>query len=148
MVEASEERCFENLACYKHAQKLFDAAYRLANDLPDYEKFNMAAQLRRAALSILLNTAEGYGRYHYLDKLRFFYFARGSLCETLSIFVSANQVGYIDEEQLQWVREVEMHAEKSLNGYIRFIRKQKQGTNEYGTKYVHNENVNITDFDE
>ena len=57
--------------------------YRLAEQLPKYERYNLASQLRRAALSTVLNIAEGYGRYHFLDKLRFFYYARGSLFETL-----------------------------------------------------------------
>lgn len=146
MLDAHEKRHFENLECYKHSQKLLDAAYRLANDLPDYEKFIMATQLRRAALSTLLNIAEGYGRYHYLEKLRFFYFARGSLCETLSIFISANQLGYIGKEQIEWVREIEMNAEKSLNGYIRFIRKQKQGKDEFGKTYIAENDLGTNDL--
>ena len=142
MVEHKRNQGFENLACYQHALKLLSAAYRLAERLPPSERYNMADQLRRAALSALLNLAEGYGRYHFLDKLRFFYYARGSLCETLSIFISAHQIGYLDDEQLRWVRDTETEAEKSLNGYIRFVRKQKQGITEFGHKYVHDENVN------
>ena len=84
------------------ALRLFDAAYRLAARLPVHERYNLADQLDAAALSVLLNIAEGYGRYHYLDKLRFFYFARGSLCETLSGFIAAHQAGYIEDEQLAW----------------------------------------------
>lgn len=135
----SEQRNFENLACYKHAIKLYNAAYRMAEHLPVHERFNLASQIRRASLSTLLNIAEGYGRYHYLDKLRFFYYARGSLCETLSAFISARQANYIDDEQLGWVRDVETEAEKSLNGYIKFIRSRQQGGEEYGNKLIHDD---------
>jgi four helix bundle protein len=134
--EVQGEMGFEGLACYQHGLRLFDAAYRLAARLPTHERYNLADQLRRAALSVLLNIAEGYGRYHYLDKLRFFYFARGSLCETLSGFVAARQAGYIEDEQLAWVRSTEVETEKSLNGYINFIRKQQQGSTEYGHKLL------------
>ncbi len=58
------------------------------------ERDNLSAQLRRAACSILLNIAEGYGRYHYLDRLRFLYIAPGSLSETLSAFIIAQTLGY------------------------------------------------------
>jgi four helix bundle protein len=136
---AEQELGFENLACYQHSVKLYKAAYKLANDLPVCERYNLADQLRRASLSILLNIAEGYGRFHYLDKLRFFYFARGSLAETLSAFIAAYEVGYIDNTQLNWAREMDAQAQKSLNGYIAFQRKQKQGETEYGSKHVHEE---------
>ena len=136
MVDQGQVRDFEGLACYLFSLKLFQAAYQLANHLPDYERYNLADQLRRAALSVLLNIAEGYGRYHYLDKLRFFYIARGSLCETLSVFIASHRVGYTDDQQLAWVRQTEAEAEKSLNGYINFVRKQQQGKSEFGHKLV------------
>jgi len=127
---------FESLGCYQLSLKLYDAAYRLALNLPIYEKYNMADQLRRCSLSTLLNIAEGYGRYHYMDKLRFFSIARGSLCETLRAFVCAYQAGYIDESQLIWAREMETEAEKALNGYMGFIRRQKLGGDEFENKYI------------
>jgi four helix bundle protein len=119
--------------------KLLRAAYKLAKELPHYERYNLADQLRRASLSTLLNLAEGYGRYHYLDKIHFFYYARGSLCETLSAFISAHAIGYVGEEQLTLTREVEAEAEKSLNGYISFIRRQRQGDKEFGNQYIREE---------
>jgi four helix bundle protein len=134
--EKQKELGFETLNCYKLALKLLTASYKLSDELPAYERFNLADQLRRSALSILLNIAEGYGRYHYLDKLRFFYFARGSLCETLSSFIAASSIGYITDDQLKWVRETENEAEKALNGYIHYIREQQFGKTEYGSKFV------------
>jgi len=82
----------------------------------------------------LLNIAEGYGRYHYLDRLRFMYIARGSLAETKSAFVIAESLGYCNNEQLNWVTEIKDKIEKGLNGYCRFIRSQQQGKEEYGNK--------------
>ena len=91
--------------------------------------------MRKAAASVVLNIAEGYGRYHYLDSLRFYYIARGSLDEILSGFVICDEVGYTCEE-LPRQRELCHSALRSLNGYIRYIRKRQQGHQEYGDRLL------------
>ena len=136
-----EEARFEELRFYQAAIKLLKAAYRLAEQLPKYEKNNLASQLRRAALSTVLNIAEGYGRYHFLDKLRFFYYARGSLFETLSGFIAARAVGYVDDEQLAWTHQTTAEAGASLNAYINYIRDQKQGAQTFGEKHIQEPNL-------
>jgi four helix bundle protein len=138
-VDAGEAKTLEGLRCYQLALQLFDAAYRLAAASPDDEEYNLASQLRRAALSTVLNIAEGYGRYHYLDKLRFFYIARGSLFETRAAFAAARAVGYTTSEQQEWAHSTEAEALRSLNGYIAFIRRQRQGQEEFGSKAMHEE---------
>src|SRR5690348_7926433 len=89
-----EQRGFEDLDCYKLAQVVMKEAYRVAEMLPPQEKYNLSDQLRRAGVSIVLNIAEGYGRYHYLDSLRFYYIARGSLMEVLSAFIACDELKY------------------------------------------------------
>ncbi|MGK7896311.1 MAG: four helix bundle protein [Xenococcus sp. (in: cyanobacteria)] len=131
-----QERGFETLEFYQDSLKLLKASYRLAGKLPNYERYNLSDQLRRAACSIALNIAEGYGRYHYLDRLRFLYIARGSLAETLSAFIIAQTLGYCTDAQLDWSRELKQKIEKNLNGYCRFIRNQQQGGSEYGQQYI------------
>jgi four helix bundle protein len=91
--------------------------------------------MRRAAVSVALNFAEGYGRYHYLDSLRFYYTARGSLNEVLSGFISCDQLGYASG-MLPHQRELCHSAIRSLNGYIRYVRKQQQGCQEYGDRVL------------
>ncbi|QKQ73560.1 four helix bundle protein [Nostoc sp. TCL240-02] len=129
-----QHRGFESLDFYQDSLKLLKAAYRLANSLPGCERYNLSDQLRRAACSVLLNIAEGYGRYHYLDRLRFMYIARGSLTETKSAFIIAESLGYCNTEQLNWVSQLKDRIEKGLNGYCHFIRSQQQGKEEYGTQ--------------
>jgi len=143
-IEAEEKqpaRGIDDLKFYQLALKLLQAAYKMAAELPDYEKYNLAAQIRRAALSAVLSMAEGYGRYHYLDKLRFFYNARGSLSEVRSAFVSAHVIGYINAEQLKWACDTEADAQKSLNGYIGYLRRKKQGREEFGDKLIREDSV-------
>ncbi len=129
-----EQRGFEDLECYKLALEVLKRAYGLVKQLPDVERYNLADQIRRSATSATLNIAEGYGRYHYLDSLRFYYIARGSLMETLSGFVSCQTVDYIDQAELARLRQLVHSALRSLNGYIRYVRKQQQGHKEYGTR--------------
>ncbi len=130
------QRGFEDLECYRLALTVLRQAYGLAKRLPAVERYNLADQMRRSATSATLNIAEGYGRYHYLDSLRFFYIARGSLTETLSAFVSCEAVGYIDPGELDQLRELAHSALRSLNGYIRYVRNQQRGAKEYGNQLV------------
>ncbi len=75
---------FENLEFYKDSRSFYGLPTNWLLCCQTSQRYNLADQLRRAATSILLNIAEGYGRFHYLDRLRFLYIARGSLNETLS----------------------------------------------------------------
>lgn len=135
------ERGFEDLDCYKLALQVVRDAYDLAKRLPDCEKYDLARQLRRAASSATLNIAEGYGRYHYLDSLRFFYIARGSLSETLSGFITCQAVGYTSEADLDRQRELTHRTLQALNGYIRYVRKQQQGQKLFGNRLLHETEV-------
>ena len=134
-------RGFEDLDCYKLALQVVREAYDLAKRLPGYEKYDLARQLRRAASSVTLNIAEGYGRYHYLDSLRFFYIARGSLSETLSGFITCQAVGYTSEADLDRQRGLAHRALQALNGYIRYVRKQQQGQKLFGNRPLHETEV-------
>jgi four helix bundle protein len=135
-MDRQEQRGFEDLECYKLALRILKEAYSVAERLPATERYNLADQMRRSAASVTLNIAEGYGRYHYLDSLRFYYTARGSLSETLSAFVSCEAVGYIEQAELNRLRQLAHSALRSLNGYMRYIRKQQQGHTEYGNRLV------------
>lgn len=129
------QRGFEDLECYQLASQVLKEAYRVVKRLPAEEKYNLADQLRRASVSVVLNIAEGYGRYHYLDSLRFYYIARGSLNETLSAFIVCDQLQYIKEE-IGKQRELCHSALRSLNGFIRYVRNQQRGSKEYGDSAV------------
>jgi four helix bundle protein len=135
-MEKTEQRGFEDLECYRLALTMLKQAYGLAKRLPAVERYNLADQMRRSATSAMLNIAEGYGRYYYLNSLRFFYIARGSLMETLSAFVSCEAVGYITSDELAALRQLAHSALRSLNGYIRYVKNQQQGQQEYGDQAI------------
>src|SRR5512143_689095 len=131
----NEQRGFEDLECYQLALSVVREAYQVAQRLPSEERYNLADQLRRAGVSVTLNIAEGYGRYHYLDSLRFYYIARGSLHEVLSGFITCDRVSLMTGE-VPRQREICHSALRALNGYIRYVRGQRQGHQEYGERMV------------
>jgi len=114
------------------------AGIRVIQKLPPEEKYNLGLQMRKASTSVAFNIAEGYGRYHYLDCLRFYYIARGSLDETLSGFITCDVLGYTRGD-LPDQRRLCHNALRSLNGYIRWVRGQQQGHQEYGNRAFHEE---------
>ncbi len=100
--------------------------------LPITEKWNLNSQLRRSALSVAANIAEGHGRYYFQDNVRFCYLARGSLEETLSHLTFAVQANLIPREIYeQFVCDGD-ELGKMLNSYIAFLKKNKQGAGEPG----------------
>ncbi len=78
---AKRFRTFEDLEAYKAAREFRKAMYAVGRRLPDFEKLELASQIRRAAVSLTNNIAEGHGRFHYLDQIKFMLQARGSLEE-------------------------------------------------------------------
>jgi four helix bundle protein len=133
-----DQNGFEDLECYQLALKVLRESYAVAHLLPVEEKYNLSDQLRRAATSTVLNIAEGYGRYHYLDSLRFYYIARGSLSETLSAFIACAEIG-LGTGSLSDRRQLCHSALRSLNGYIRYVREQQRGRAEFGDRALHEE---------
>ena len=104
--------------------------------MPVSEKYNLADQLKRAASSVPANIAEGHGRYHFLDNVRFCYMARGSLTEVQSHMVLSRELGYLSDEIYN---RMTTHAEsigKQLNNYIAYLKRSKQGEKDYPAGYT------------
>jgi four helix bundle protein len=134
-------RGFEDLECYQLALRVMVNAHELAKKLPTEEKYDLVVQVRKSSKSTPANIAEGYGRHHYLDSLKFYSNARGSLSETRSHFISAHMLGYIDQVYFAALYALTQHAEKSLNGYMTYVRKQRAGEDLYGSKKIQEESV-------
>src|SRR2546426_4198999 len=77
-------RTFEDLEVYQVAREFRKKMYGVTRQLPDFEKFELASQICRAAVSLTNNMAEGHGRYHFADQVRFFLGSRGSLQELVA----------------------------------------------------------------
>ncbi len=96
--------------------------YKVAKILPVEEKFGLAGQIRRAAVSLTNNIAEGHGRYHYPDQIRFNLQARGSLEELSDDLNVCEDEEYETAAQLADLKVQGWRVHQVLNGYIRFLR--------------------------
>ena len=141
-------RGFEDLDCYRLALDVVVNAHAFARTLPPEEKYDMVAQVCRAAKSITANIAEGYGRYHYLDSLKFYSNARGSLEETLAHLINARALGYAEQKYFEDFYALIRQTEKALNGYMAYIRKQRAGDDLYGARTAREESAGYTSIED
>lgn len=86
----SEIRNFKDLLAWQKAMDFVEECYRLTQAFPSHEKFGLAGQLQRAAVSVAANIAEGQGRATTGEFLNFLSIARGSLMEAQTICSSHN----------------------------------------------------------
>jgi four helix bundle protein len=95
MKDRSTGSTFEELQVYQIAREFRKAMYRVSRQLPEIEKFGLTSQIRRAALSLTNNIAEGHGRYHYLDQIKFTLQSRGSVEELIDDLNTCEDEGYL-----------------------------------------------------
>ena len=124
--EAKRYQTFEDLDVYQVAREFRKAIYRVARELPDLEKFGLASQMRRAAVSLTNNIAEGHGRFHFLDQIKFVLQARGSLEELLDDVNVCDDEKYLARAEIESLRTEGWRVHKLINGYIRFLRARKE----------------------
>jgi four helix bundle protein len=116
---------FEKFVIYQRAKKFSDKVYELTDDYPQKENFGLVSQLRRASLSVLLNLAEGYGRYHKRDKMKFYRTARGSIYECVPALQCSTKRNYIkNKDYIELYREC-FEISRRISGLIKKIEKRK-----------------------
>jgi four helix bundle protein len=125
--EAKPYQTFEDLEVYQVAREFRKAMYRVAKRLPQEEKFGLTSQIRSAADSLTNNIAEGHGRFHFLEQIKFMLQSRGSLEELLDDLNVCADEGYLSIEEIESVRQEGWRVHKLINGYIRFLRGRVSG---------------------
>ena len=134
-------RGLDDLEFYKLALDVVVNAHELARNLQSEEKFDMAVQIRRSSKSVTANIAEGYGRYHYLDSLRYYAIARGELLETQAHFTNALVLNYIPQAYFDQVYKLIKQTEIALNGFMTYIRRQQAGKAEFGNHMIRDDSA-------
>ena len=111
----------KELDVWKKSMDLVELIYKLSNSFPDSEKFGLTSQIRRAAISIPSNIAEGAGRKGDKEFVQFLHIALGSLSELDTQYLIAVRLNYIDENE-----ELEVlinDVKRLLIGFRNYLRK-------------------------
>ena len=109
---------FRDLLGWQKAHQFILAVYRLTELFPDREKFGLSHQMRRAAVSIPANIAEGFGKSSQAEKARFLNIAEGSLEECRYYLILTHDLGYGQTDALAATLE---ETSRLLNAYTRAI---------------------------
>ncbi|SRR5687768_9345192 len=106
----------QNLEAYKMARVLVKECYKITSRLPTEERFSLIPQIRRAAISVKLNIAEGASRRSAVERNRFYEISRGSAVEIDAAFETVIDLEYLKEEDFY-------DAAKALNSSFALITK-------------------------
>lgn len=114
---------FEEIPVWQKAMDLAVSIFRLTEKLPRKEDYGLTSQIRRSALSVPGNIAEGFGRKHTKDKLNFYYNSRGSLSETKNHLIYGNKVDYFTKPEFDEHCHLVEEIWKELNSLINSLFK-------------------------
>lgn len=110
---------FTGLHAWQEAHKLVLMIYKVTKKFPKEELFGLTNQLRRAAVSVTSNIAEGFSRNSYAEKLHFYSISLGSLSEVQNQILIARDVDYLAREDFSNIANESVVASKLLNGLIK-----------------------------
>ena len=115
---------YEELEVWQEAMKLVTLVYQQTRGFPREENYGLTSQLRRAAVSIPSNIAEGQGRRGTKEFLNHLSIARGSLMEVKTQMEIAKRLNYVVPAQIQQCTELANTVGRLLNGLIRALEKK------------------------
>jgi len=119
-------KSFEDMPVWQKAMNLATGIFQLTEGLPQKEDYGLTSQIRRSALSVSANISESFGRAHTLDKLNFYFNARGSLAETKSHLIYGHRVGYFNQDVFDRFFIVINDIWQDLNRVIATLKKKSQ----------------------
>jgi len=108
---------FEKLDVWKNSIDFAEVIYKITESFPDVEKFGLVSQLRRAAVSIPSNIAEGSAKQSLKDQSRFTEISYGSLMEVLNQITIALKLKYIKEKDYFNIREKIESLSRQINSF-------------------------------
>ncbi len=112
-------KTFEDLVVWQKAHAMVLEIYRLTANFPASERYGLTSQLRRAAVSVPANVAEGFSRRSVNEKLRFFNISQASLEEVRYYLILGRDLDYGDPAHIQANLD---HVARLLGSYIRTIQ--------------------------
>lgn len=110
---------FDDLDAWKEGHKLVLIIYQVTKVFPKEENFGLISQMRRSAVSITSNIAEGFSRQSYKEKIQFYLISLGSITELRNQVIIARDVSYIKPDVFQDIEDQILKVHKITNGLIK-----------------------------
>lgn len=118
---------YKELNVWQSAYQLCLAIYKATKDFPKEELYGLTSQIRRSAVSVPSNIAEGYGRKTTREYIQALYIAYGSICELETQILLSGDLGYIKTENLGKLKKDIGDVERMLMGLIKSLESRVQG---------------------
>lgn len=120
-------KSFTDLNAWKEGHKLVLIIYKITENFPDIEKFGLVSQMRRCAVSITSNIAEGFSRKNSKEKIQFYFISLGSITELQNQLLISRDLKFIKEKDFQKSAKQTVTVQKITNGLIKFIKNTQTG---------------------
>lgn len=116
---------FTDLRVWQEGHKLVLMVYKNTDKFPEKERYSIIDQMRRAAVSITFNIAEGFSRRSSKEKGRFYYTAQGPLTELQNQCIISRDVGYLPENEFTLIADQSVMTNKLLNGLLTATKEKR-----------------------
>jgi len=116
---------YKELKVWQKAYSLCLEIYRATRGFPKEERYGLTSQIRKAAVSVPSNIAEGYGRRTTADYVRFLYISYGSNCELETQIMLSGDLGYFKDGKLEELIEENAEVERMLKGLINSLERKR-----------------------
>ncbi len=113
----------KDLHAWKNSINLVTDIYKLTESFPKEELYGLTNQIRRSAVSIPSNIAEGAGRNYKKEYIQFLYISLGSLSELETQLIISKNLAFIEQENLKELNEKLNEIRSQLSGLIRYLKK-------------------------
>jgi len=117
-------KSYKELKVWQKFYKLCVEIYRITRKFPKDERYVLTSQIRRAAVSIPSNIAEGYGRKTTPEYIQFLYIAYGSTCELETQILLSGDLGYIEVNDMSKLQETIAEVERMLKALIKSLERK------------------------
>lgn len=117
--ENKKIKTFTDLYAWQEAHKLVLMIYKITKEFPREELFALTDQMKRAAVSITSNIAEGFSRQSFKEKNQFYSTSQGSNTEIQNQLLITRDINYISKEKFREIAEQSVKVHKLLNGLIK-----------------------------
>ena len=119
-------KSFEGLIIWQESRKFINDIYKLTKNFPQEELYGLTSQIRRAAISIMSNIAEGFDRRTTKEFIHFLIIARASASEIQNDLYISLDLNYINDEDFKTIYNHAQKIAKLINGLITYLRSQRE----------------------